>query len=78
MNQEAKEKHRKTRINTNTNEKQSKTDEKPMKTIEKTAENQKTKDKPRGNNRNARKSINTVAKPMNMWKNDGEHPPTKK
>ena len=39
-----------------------------MKTIEKTSENQKTKDKPRGNNRNARKSINTVAKPMKMWK----------
>ena len=35
-------------------------------------------EKPRGNNTNAIKSINTVAKPMNMWKKDGEHLPTKK
>ena len=38
----------------------------------------KTKEKPRGNNANSRKSINTVAKPMNMWKNDREHPRPKK
>ena len=40
--------------------------------------NEKTKEKPRGNNTNARKSINTAAKPMKMWKNDGEHHPTKR
>ena len=32
----------------------------------------KKKGKPRENNAHSRKSINTVAKPMNMWKNDGE------
>ena len=59
-----------------------KNNQKPMKNqrkpVKKTPGNQKTKEKTRGNNTNARKSINTVAKPMNMWKNDGEHPPTKK
>ena len=56
------------------NQKPMKNQRKPLKTLE----NLKTKEKLRGNNTNARKSTNTVAKPMNMWKNDGEHPPTKK
>ena len=56
------------------NQKPMKNQRKPLKTLE----NLKTKEKLRGNNTNARKSTNTVAKPMSMRKNDGEHPPTKK
>ena len=59
-----------------------KKNQKPMKNqrkpLNKTQENLKTKEEPRGNTTNARKSINTVAKAMNMWKNDGEHPLPKK
>ena len=40
--------------------------------------NLKAKEKPRGNNTNAIKLVNTAAKPMKMWKNEGEHSPTKK
>ena len=45
--------------------------EKTTKTSEKTQENLKTKGKSRENAK-SRKSRNTLAKPMNMWKNDGE------
>ena len=57
-----------------------KDNKKPMKnqSIEKNTGKLENQGKPRGNNRSARKSINSVAKPMNMWKNDGEYPPTQR
>ena len=55
--------------------------QKPLKNNQKRMKNMGKIRKPRQNleeNINARKSINIVAKPMKIWKNDGEHPPTKK
>ena len=62
QHQKAKEIHRKTTINFKTNEKQRKTDEQLIEINENHRFFLKTKEKPRGNNAHARKSINTVAK----------------